>query len=250
MELSYTNIELFVKPVFNYVGLNGFNLHHLKALILIVYGIVHGQSLRYADIARHLPVDTNTKKRIYRFLNNKDIDIGLLMACWCKFIVGLLYGYRRMTCYVPVMVDITWVNGEKYIVAVIPFLSRCIPILFHRFTDEDVRKTTSQNDIEELFFLQIRALLWEYKVIIIADRGFRRASLLAFFRSVGLHYVIRLCGNVWLSTNKGAREQYSGILGNVSLKEGQRKYMVNVLLQQTLGVPTHIVMGRQRKARR
>lgn len=119
MELSYNNIALFVKPVFNYAGLNGFNLHHLKALILIVYGIVHGQSLLYADIARHLPVDTNhrdTKKRIYRFMNNKAIDIGLLMACWCKFIVGLLYGYRRKTCYVPVMVDITWVNSGSYTV--------------------------------------------------------------------------------------------------------------------------------------
>ena len=247
MELSYNNIELFVKPIFNYVSLNGFNLHHLKALILIVYGIVHGQSLQYANIARPLPVDTNhrdTKKRIYRFMNNKDIDIGVLMSCWCRFIVGLLYGCRRIICYVPVMVDITWVNGEKYLKAAIPFLSRSIAILFHRFTDDDVRKTTSQNDIEELFFLQIRCLLWEYKVVIIGDRGFRRASLLAFFRREGLHYVIRLCGNVWLSTSKEAREQYSGILGNISLREGQRKYMRNVLLQQTLGVTTHIVMGK------
>ena len=87
-------------------------------------------------------------------------------------------------------------------------------------------------------------VLWDYKVVIIADRGFRRAALLKFLRELGLHYVIRVCGNVWVSTSNSAREQYTGILGNISLKEGQRKYMWNVSLQQTMGVPTHLVLGK------
>jgi len=177
-------------------------------------------------------------------MNNENIDMGLLMVLWCKFIVGLLYS---LTEYVPVIVDITWVKGEKYIKAAIPFFCRTIPIGFLRFTDEDVRKMTkgtSQNDIEEAFFTWIRMTLWDYKVVVIADRGFRRASLLAFLRELGLHYVIRLCGNVWIKTGEEAMEKYSGILGNISLKIGQRKYMRNASLQQTLLVPTHLVMGK------
>jgi hypothetical protein len=222
-------------------------LQTLKAMIFTIYGIVHSQSLEYARIARHVPTDTShhhTKKRIYRFMNNKDIDMGLLMVVWCKFIVGLLYSLAE---YVPVMVDITWVNGEKYIKAAIPFFSRGIPIGFLRFTDEDVRKMTkgmSQNDIEEAFFTWIRLTLWDYKVVVIADRGFRRASLLAFLRELGLHYVIRLCGNVWISTRKGAKNQYSGILGNISLRVGERKYMRDISLQQSLMVLTHLVLGK------
>ena len=49
---------------------------------------------------------------------------------------------------------------------------------------------------------------------------------------------------VWVSTSKEAKEKYSGILGNISLKVGERKYMRNVSLQQSLLVPTHLVMGK------
>jgi hypothetical protein len=106
--------------------------------------------------------------------------------------VKLRYSFRE---YVPVIVDITWVNGEKYIKAAIPFICRCIPIGFLRFTDDDVRKGTSQNDIEEAFFTWIKMTLLDYKVVVIANRGFRRARLLLFLKDLGLHYVIRVCGN-------------------------------------------------------
>jgi hypothetical protein len=108
------------------------------------------------------------------------------------------------------IVDITWVNGEKYLVAAIPFLFRSIPIAFRRFTDEEIRGGTSQNLIENAFFTWLRDTLTGYKVVIIADRGFRRASLLKLLRELGLHYVIRVCGNVWAITHRNAREQYCG----------------------------------------
>jgi len=158
MQLSYTNVESFIKPIFmslNAVKMNNWKvlrLGQLKSFISTIYGIIHSQSLEYAQIARHVPTDTthgHAKKRVYRSVNNEDLDMGLLKVVWCRFIVKLLYGFQE---YVLVMVDITWVNGEKYIKAAIPFMSRCIPIGFLRFTDDDVRKGTSQNDIEESFF--------------------------------------------------------------------------------------------------
>ena len=136
MDLSYTNVESFIKPIFMSLKMRShrlLKLHPLKAIIFIIYGIVHSQSLEYARIARHVPTDKNhnhTKKRIYRFINNDDIDMGLLMVLWCKFMVGLLY---RLTEYVPVIVDITWVKGEKYIKAAIPFFCRAYRILNGNF---------------------------------------------------------------------------------------------------------------------
>jgi hypothetical protein len=153
----------------------------------------------------------------------------------------LLYGIRT---YLPVLVDITWVNGEKYLVAAIPFLFRSIPISFRRFTDEEIRKGTSQNLIENAFFEWLRDTLSDYRIVIIADRGFRRASLLKHLGEIGLDYIIRVAGNVWASTSDTARDKYSGILGEINLKAGERRYMHNAVYHKTLQISTHLVLGR------
>jgi hypothetical protein len=240
MILSYNNVERFIKPVFSHLG-----VHQLRNLILIVYGIIHARSLECAEIVRHVPTHTShhhAKKRIHRFLDNKNIDLSVLMRCWCRFVaVMLLYNFRT---YLPVLVDITWVNGEKYLVAAIPFLFRSIPIAFRRFTDEEIRKGTSQNLIENAFFAWLKDTLWDYEVLIVADRGFRRASLVKYLRELGLHYVIRVSGNVWISTDENARRKHSGILGDIRLKAGQRIGIRNASYQKTLQVPTNLILGK------
>ena len=239
MNISYMNVKGFIKPIFPFL-----RLKHLMTLILIVYGIIHSQSLEYAQIARHTVTNTShhhTKKRIYRFIDNVDIDLGLLMVYWCKFVVCVFCSFG---CYVPVIVGITWVDGHKYLVAAIPFCFRAIPVAFRRFTDEEIRRCSSQNQIENDFFSWLRMTLWDYKVVIIADRGFRRTSLLQFLRGLGLDYVIRVCGNVWVRTNKDARDKYSGILGDIRLKAGERRYLRNASYHKTLQIPIHLVLGR------
>jgi hypothetical protein len=240
MELSYNNVERFIKPVFSFL-----HLYQLRNLTMVVYGIIHSRSLECAEIARHVPTETShhhTKKRIHEFLGNKRVDWELLMRIWCKFVVVMLLYSIRM--YLPVIVDITWVNGEKYLVAAIPFLCRSIPIAFRRFTDEEIRRGTSQNLIENAFFEWLSDTLSVYSVVIIADRGFRRVSLLKHLRELGLDYVIRVCGNVWASTNKNAKEQYSGILGDIKLKAGTRRYFRNATYHKTQRITTHLVLGR------
>ena len=244
MDISYSNVAMFIKPVFSYL-----HLYQLWNLILCVYGIAHAQSLHYAQIARSVPTDTNhnhTKKRIYRFMDNEKVDVSLLMVHWCRFVVDLMYGYRE---YVPVIVDITWVCGHKYLVAAVPFFCRTIPVAFRRFTDEDVRSCSSQNEIENDFFSWLRMTLMDYKVVVIADRGFRRASLLQFLRRLGLHYVIRVSGNVWISTHQNARRKHSGILGDIKLKAGERIGIHNAAYQKTLRVPTNLILGKLKAER-
>jgi hypothetical protein len=250
--LSYNNVERFIKPVFSHLG-----VHQLRNLVLIVYGIMHSRSLECAEIVRHVPTQTNhhhTKKRIHRFLDNENVDLSVLMKCCCRFVaMMLLYSFSFRT-YLPVLVDITWVNGEKYLVAAIPFFYRSIPIAFRRFTDEEIRSGTSQNLIEEAFFSWLKDALSGYEVVIVADRGFRRASLLKYLRQLELHYVIRVCGNVWISTHENARmsgcrlqetrRKHSGILGDIKLKAGERIGIHNATYQKTLQVPTNLILGR------
>ena len=59
-----------------------------------------------------------------------------------------------------------------------------------------------------------------------------------------MDYVIRVCGNVWVRTNKDARDKYSGILGDIELRAGERKYLRNTLYQKTLQFPVHLVLGK------
>jgi hypothetical protein len=101
MQLSYTNVESFIKPIFmslNVLKMKNWKvlrLGQLKSFISTIYGINHSQSLEYAQIARHVPTDTthgHAKKRVYRLVNNADLDMGLLMVIWCKFM-----SFRRPT---------------------------------------------------------------------------------------------------------------------------------------------------------
>ena len=57
-------------------------------------------------------------------------------------------------------------------------------------------------------------------------------------------YVIRVCGNVWVQTNRNARDKYSGILGEIRLRAGERRYLRNALYHKTLQVPVHLVLGK------
>jgi len=93
MELSYNNVERFIKPIFSQLG-----FHQLGNLVLVVYGIIHCRSLECAQIARYVPTQTShhhTKKRIYEFLNNDRIDWEQMMCIWCRLLVAiLLYSFR------------------------------------------------------------------------------------------------------------------------------------------------------------
>lgn len=80
--------------------------------------------------------------------------------------------------------------------------------------------------------------------MIIADRGFRRVSLLRHLRELRLDYVIRVCGNVWASTNNNAKKHYSGILGDAKVRAGTRRYFRNATYHKTERISTHLVLGR------
>ena len=87
MHISYT-IEKFIKLVFSHL-----HFYQLRNLTMVVYGIIHSRSLECAEIVRHAPTDTrrhHVKKRIHRFLDNKDIDLPVLMKCWCEFVAVVL----------------------------------------------------------------------------------------------------------------------------------------------------------------
>ena len=60
------------------------------------------------------------------------------------------------------------------------------------------RKRKSRNDAEEQMILRLKEAFGAYPWILVADRGFARADLLAKLHKWGIRYVIRASSNVWV----------------------------------------------------
>jgi len=110
-----------------------------------------------------------------------------------------LFGFQAK--WVPIAID--WTpdeEGEKCFIASIPYKKRALPLLGWHLKPEDI--TTSQNELEEILTRKvIEALPEKATPVILADRGFGRASFLIFLkeleRKLGreIKFVIRLPGN-------------------------------------------------------
>ena len=66
---------------------------------------------------------------------------------------------------------------------------------------------------------------------------------------IGLDYIICVAGNVWASTSDTARDKYSGILGEIRLKAGERRYMRNAVYHKTLQISTHLTSRERQEDR-
>jgi len=74
------------------------------------------------------------------------------------------------------------------------------------------------------------------RVIIVADRGFRRAAFLAFMNALGFGYVVRICGRVHV---KG--KTYVGLLEEHPLPEGERFDLGRVHCREDEVIETRVV---------
>lgn len=105
--------------------------------------------------------------------------------------------------YIPVAIDWTTLPGNiQCLMMAIPFHGRAIPLMWKVVRYKDF--TDSQNRIEERLVSRLANLFPKDKrMIIIADRGFGRASFVKFLLKKDLLFVIRVAADVWIGTTKG-----------------------------------------------
>lgn len=202
---------------------------HAANLTLGVFGLVCSQSGLLSEIVRAFPgeyvLDTAHKhrlKRLTRFLANTRFVPEAWLPYWVSWCV------KRFAKKGELLIALDWTglpDGRMCLVAAIPFAGRAIP-LYWLLTKHPLPEK-SQNKLEERLIRDVVALLPGVTPIILADRGFGRASFFQFLASQGLFFVIRVRKEVCF-TCKGRKKK----LTEVKTKPGVIRWYENVTYRE------------------
>lgn len=170
-------------------------------LSLGVFGLIKSRSGLMSEIAREIPVSSKYKhrlKRLWRFVSNHRIKTGYLQTLWCKWVINTFVPGR----YVTIALDWTELPGNiQLLMAAMPFAGRAIPLLWVTTTYRAFKD--SQNRIEERLITTLTQIIPQDKrIILIADRGFGRASLVNFLINLNILFVLRVKADVIIQTSK------------------------------------------------
>lgn len=179
-------------------------------LALLVSAILKKQTLCLSELARAYPSPAKRRvsapkhdllhriKRLWRFTNNERVDATQVQLALVAHTVARL-GYPRLLGLAIdwTMFDTTLPSGERMRYQVlriaVPRKGRALPLLQLAYDRDDLSPNESQNQIEqEALLAVVGALPMGVHPVILADRGFHRASFIAWLKRHGLDYVVRL----------------------------------------------------------
>lgn len=213
-------------------------------------------------------------KRVNRFLDNPRLDeAGIFVRC-LQLAIRFSSDLPEAADLLPILLDTTYYEPFAALVATVPCGGRGLPILYttyHRTelqacipdastwpqmavqpcplrrrrgeaqskTGAQVRSWGSQNLIEE----QLLAYLWSMlpatlNVVVVADRGFARASLMRWFLRHQRQFVIRFDGDTWLRLPDGKAAAVKQLLG---LRPGQSCWLPTAAYGKEERVPVAVL---------
>lgn len=192
-------------------------------LTLGVFGLIKARSGILSEIAREVPGARKHKhrlKRLDRFVSNPRIGVGNLMSLWCKWVIRTFMPGR----YVTVALDWTCLPGNiQLLMASIPFAGRAIPLVWITTTYQAF--TDSQNLIEERLISSLKKIIPTGKrIILLADRGFGRASLVNFLIKLNILFCLRVKADVIITTCDGKKIN----MRELKVKAGQIKWFEGI----------------------
>jgi len=177
-------------------------------LALLVFGILTGQSLILAEMARAFPTDAlcgkhkHQLKRVGRALSTPLLTAKAIFPVLMRWAVAQAGERGR----VHVLVDYTPIANRFTILwAAVNWKGRALPI--YCFALIPAKVEISQNRIEEAFIRRVWNLLpTGPRYILVADRGFGRASLIQWLQKEQIRYILRLKSDVYV-THRGHKRK-------------------------------------------
>jgi hypothetical protein len=162
-------------------------------------------------MARSIPGARKHKhrlKRLWRFISNYRVKPERLSCLWIAWCIKIFVPWD----YVPIALDWTSLPGNiPCLMATIPFHGRAIPLLWQIVPFGSLKD--SQNRIEERLVARLCTFLpLNRRIILIADRGFGRATFVQFLLRQHLLFVLRVRADVIITTNKGKKRRVRNIL--------------------------------------
>lgn len=167
----------------------------VKTIASLVYGLIRGKRAGVASIGRSMAGPTREKhriKRVDRYLGNAGIDVAGMK----RRMLSLVAGSRD-----SVIVAVDWTDTgdgrRQALYAACITKSRAIPVMWE--VAGKAMADGSMTVIEGRFLERLReAVPAGLEVIVIADRGFGRASFLRKLEELGFGYVVRVTGSAYV----------------------------------------------------
>jgi hypothetical protein len=213
-----------------------------KTVADLLVGLMVSARLGLANIARGMRDCTSVRhriKRLWRFARNGGLSLEAgfagLIDCTCPNAPGA-----------PMVIALDWTDLGPYqlLCACCAIGRRAVPIVWTIMaTGQFSRSRKSRNDVEERLILRLANLLAKRSWVLVADRGFARASLFKNLADWHILYVIRACGRVWVESRT-----HRGILDNLVRCPRRMVRWDNVLYHKKCRVPVHLVMTHREPA--
>jgi hypothetical protein len=211
---------------------------------LLTSAILKKQTLCLSELARAYPSPQQRRvdapkhdllhrlKRLWRFTDNERVDPLETQLAFVPHVVGRLGSPRWLGLAVDwTFFDTTLPSGEKMRYQVlrvaVPRKGRALPLLELAYDRDALPANKSQNQLEQESLLAVvRALPESVRPVVLADRGFGRASFLCWLKRHQIDYVVRLKKGTYITEADGRQWK----LGEEGLERGQLRWVRGVRL--------------------
>jgi hypothetical protein len=226
-------------------------------LALLVSAILKKQTLCLSELARSYPTSEKRKvatpkhellhriKRLWRFTDNERVDALEVQLALVAHTISRLGHPRLLGLAIDwTMFDTILPSGERIRYQVlriaVPRKGRALPLLQLAYDRDNLPATKSQNQLEQDALLAVvKALPRSVRPVILADRGFRRASFLAWLERHGLDYVVRIKKGSCITEASGRRWK----LGEEGLRPGELRWAEGVRYGLYHGRPRDLMIN-------
>jgi len=219
----------------------------VTTLSILVASTLTATRLSLAGIGRELAQDQDkaakhTIKRVWRFITNERVEpVEVMPAILTRLLRRKLKWHRKRPDRRPLLISFDWTKVRSFhvLMAAIVVEGRALPLCWQSYKDKVQGK--SQNALEEAMLLRVKAALPEgLNVVILADRGFRRASLVQTCQRLGLGYLIRICDDVIVEV--GGCRAWRGNLKHYPVRKGDCRGFRNVGYRKDGVVTTNLIV--------
>ena len=228
-------------------------------LALLVSAILARRTLCLSELARAYPPPDEPRvprpkhdllhrvKRLWRFLANARVDPFAVQAALVPQVVARLGRPRRLGLAVDwTMFDVRLPTGRRVRYQVlrvaVPRRGRALPLLQVAYDRDRLPAGRSQNQLEEAALdAVLRALPTGVRAVVLADRGFARASFLRWLLAhpTAPAFVVRIDAGTCVTTADGERRK----LGAEGLALGELRWWPAGRYALYHGRPTDVVVS-------
>lgn len=169
-------------------------------------------------------------KRLWRFLDNPRLDPLAVQTAMLPHTLAALAPIHWLGLAIDwTMWDVTLPTGERIRYQVlrvaVPLHGRALPLLQLAYDRDHLPADRSQNQLEEAALAAVIAALPPgVRPVVLADRGFARASFFTFLQRQGVDYVVRVNKGTGLTDSRDTRTK----LGSEGTRPGAVRWLPGV----------------------